>query len=597
MVVILILLFLTFLLSFYFKKTFGKVLPISLMLIPLILYCSQFLFNTFKIGIYIIILLSIGGVGITIYKLIKKDKDFFKSIFSKGFFAFLLVLIFLYITDLENQFCAWDELAHWGVMVKEMLRLDKFYAIAEANMVWHKDYPPFLSLFEYFWAYILGYSEQTMQFSLHTYLFGMIVPFLVDKIKKNSLIFLFPIITLCSILMLDSYEIFKTVQTDFIISLEVIFPLLIIYFEKNDTLYKKLSISFSIIALILTKQIGLPLALMVFVYYILNEIFNDKTKLKNKKFWLSNFLIILLPIILFVIWSIYTTMLNTGAQFSMGNINIKEYLEIVFLNQGVEYKLQSIALFKKYLFTEPVLVKPISLGYIYCYFIAIIILTLIYKLNKNEFNFKKYILILIIFTCGTIGYALTMSVLYLFCFSESETITLACFGRYMSSYVLIEFLFLLCLTIYYWSKKEHFIIKTIILTIILSVSVNSGFKCLYPQEYFGDNYIEFKSIAKDINDNTEENAKIFVVMEDYSYSYLLQYFIGSRIVCQEFNYLYKEIDNYEKDRVIEVLFTQDYIFLNDIPNGFKEKYGSLFKSPILPKTLYKINNKEKIISM
>ena len=116
-----------------------------------------------------------------------------------------------------------------------------------------------------------------------------------------------------------------------------------------------------------------------------------------------------------------------------------------------------------------------------------------------------------------------------------------------------------------------------------------------PKKYFEDNYVEFKRVAKEINDNTEENTKIFVVMEDYSYSYLLQYFLESRIVSQKFNFLYSDIDIYKKEEVVEVLFTQDYIYLNDIPNGFINKYGNLFKDSILPKTLYKVNVKERSI--
>ena len=203
MVVIILILLCTFFMCSLLKKSFGKSLPITLMFIPTTLYLSQFIFKTFAVGMWINVLASFLGLGTLLYKMFKKDTTYLKNIFSKGFFAFLLVFVLLFITDYQQQFSAWDELAHWGVMVKEMLRLDNFYAVKEALMVWHKDYPPFMSLFEYFWCKILGYSEQNMYLSLHVYMFGLVVPYFVDKLKKKSTLFIFPFLYLVLILMMQ----------------------------------------------------------------------------------------------------------------------------------------------------------------------------------------------------------------------------------------------------------------------------------------------------------------------------------------------------------------------------------------------------------
>ena len=296
---------------------------------------------------------------------------------------------------------------------------------------------------------------------------GLLIPYLVDTIKKKWVTILSIPIFVCSILMFDPYQIFKSIQTDLVISIEVSFALLFVFFEKEDSLFKKIVLSLSVTSILLTKQIGIPFAFLVLVYYFLDEVSKEKSILKKKKFWLSNILIWALPFLLFFSWNIYTSLLKTGAQFSLSNINIKEYLNIVFLHQGLSYKLTAFSLFQKYLWTEPVLIKPFPLGYIPCSFLLLSLLLLIYFRNKKEFDRKKLIVLLFIFTCGTIGYAFTMSVLYLFCFSESETVTLACFGRYMSSYVLIEFSFLIGLLLYFWSKKNQDWWKTILLCLFL----------------------------------------------------------------------------------------------------------------------------------
>ena len=58
------------------------------------------------------------------------------------------------------------------------------------------------------------------------------------------------------------------------------------------------------------------------------------------------------------------------------------------------------------------------------------------------------LIILSLYTCGTIGYGLTLGILYMFCFSEAEMARLASYERYMASYLLGEILILLFLFIY-----------------------------------------------------------------------------------------------------------------------------------------------------
>ncbi len=592
MVVLVILILLTFGVSYFSKKSFGKCLPITLMSIPFVLYVSQFAFHSFHVGMWCILLLSVLGLGLTIYKIVKKDKEFIANIFSKGFFAFLLIFVAIYITDFEQQFSVWDELAHWGEMVKEMLRLDRFYSDGASLMIWHKDYPPFISLFEYFWCNILSYSEQTMNIALHCYMFGIFVPYVVDHLKKKINIFILPFLFLLTILAIDPYQIFKTIQTDLLISVMAVFPMFIVLWEKNST-FKNITLSLSILALLLTKQIGLPLAVMVFVFYILYEILIKHQKIKDFKFWIHSFLILILPVLAFIIWNLYTTMMQTGAQFSLGNINIIEYFNIVFKNEGVGYKLQAFSLFKEYLFTEPIIIKPFKIGYVYCYLIVVLLLTLIHLFHKKEFDLKKYGLHLFIFTCGTFFYALTISILYMFCFSEGETVTLACFGRYMSSYVLIEFLYLIGLILSLMEEKKYYTPKLIVIFCIFLLGINQNLKCLLPQKYFDDNYVEFKEIASIINPNTEENSKIFIIMQDYSYSYLLQYFLESRAICKEYNYLYDNIDTDPKDLVKETIWKQDYVYIQEYPEAFPSLYKEMFEGEIKEKTLYKVNKENK----
>ena len=162
----------------------------------------------------------------------------------------------------------------------------------------------------------------------------------------------------------------------------------------------------------------------------------------------------------------------------------------------------------------------------------------------------------------------------------------------MSSYIVIEFLFLLCLVLYEWSKKKYFGVKVIILSSILFVFIISNLKSFIPiyQETY---YEDIKRIGEELKNKTDENSQIFVIMKDASFPYLLPYYLDFRILDSSFYDFYGRINEYKKNEVLENLFLDDYLYINEIPQNFIEEYKEFFETPILPKTLYKINKKER----
>lgn len=55
-----------------------------------------------------------------------------------------MICLLVLVVDYKRCFSNWDELSHWGKMVKEMLRTDLFYSENISDLLVHKDYPPFL---------------------------------------------------------------------------------------------------------------------------------------------------------------------------------------------------------------------------------------------------------------------------------------------------------------------------------------------------------------------------------------------------------------------------------------------------------------------
>lgn len=165
---------------FWNKKSFGISLPATLTGTVLLAYFSQLLFHTFNIGIYVCIAVAVSAVILLILK--RKDRDFISRCFSEGFFVFLAICLFFLVMDYGRWLSEWDEYSHWGKMVKEMFRLDRFYSEPQSNLLVHKDYPPFAVIFEMLWCrFSGGYSAGGATMALHILGFSMVLPLALEQ--------------------------------------------------------------------------------------------------------------------------------------------------------------------------------------------------------------------------------------------------------------------------------------------------------------------------------------------------------------------------------------------------------------------------------
>ncbi|WP_207648594.1 hypothetical protein [Butyrivibrio sp. INlla16] len=91
----------------------------------LFLYASQMIFKTFVPGVVVDVFFALLFPA---YLIVKRDlKEIRDSYFSTGFYVFLGMFLLTVIVDYGYFFWHWDELSHWGMMVKEMFRTGRFY--------------------------------------------------------------------------------------------------------------------------------------------------------------------------------------------------------------------------------------------------------------------------------------------------------------------------------------------------------------------------------------------------------------------------------------------------------------------------------------
>lgn len=542
-----------------FKNKFGKSLLITLFLNLITVFLSGVIFNKLSVGLIIGIIYSFLSIPLFI---INKDKNEIKNnLLTVSFYSFLILFLIVTVFDFNRQFTMWDEFSHWGVMVKEMVRLDTFYTVDNSTLLVHKDYPPIISILEYIFCKLsLGYKESIVYISVHTFIISLFLPF-IDKIEINIKNIIKIGLTIGSfiliILLFDTYNIINTVYIDYILSYLVIFLICFILFEKN--LISKtnlLIISLGLSILLLTKQISIAFYLMIVFLLIIKLFKKEYLKIdyikNNYKKLLLIILLLIVPIALSKIWTNYTYKFDIPRQFNISDIKFLE-LPKLFKGVGEEYKIITLKNYINGLFNISLTdSKFLNLSYVWCTLIYLVLLIILLIFRKDKKNLIKYGITILI---GSIGYAFLMLNLYVFCFGPYEGPELASFNRYMSTYILIEYLSLFIIFI-----KDTKLRNIIILFIILSISIRpSRILKLKPVIKYQKN--KYEIISDNIKSyDIKKYSNIFLTSpsNDGSYQFYVKYYLGPYRT---------NLENYNNDinNIKEYIKGYDYVY--DLDNN------------------------------
>lgn len=609
---------------YIFKKSFDKCLPLTMMIITIIYFFSQVLFKTFKIGYIINLLLPIIFLILLIYrKITKKDlKKIKKQFFNKGFYAFILIYIFVYIFNLNRNFSVWDEFSHWGVMVKEMMRLDKFYSVNLSTLMAHKDYPPIIQIYEMFFAQISGgYSEATLVRAIQLLSFSLFIPSFCDttkKINKSNFILktIFIILSIfLTIMFFDQHGIINTIYIDYIMAIIVVYLFSIVIFETDTlTLFNLIRLSIGSIFLILTKQMALPLYIMFLFMFIMDIILKNRHKLKNI-FYKNNIfkciqvivLVIIIPISCWSGWNNYINHLEITRQFELSDLKISELGGIVSNTDGETWQQLAADNYLNAIKTKNMTTSYITLSYFECLIVTLLILFILYFLSKNIFNKEKIPLLAITLTIGYFGYAFVMLVMYCFSFGPREGPILASFDRYLPTFVLICMLILVSIFIYLDNNKDpksQSPMKLIVLFIILFIIQHPvSMQKFVPQIKTNSDNI-YLNHAINIKDKVEDNSKVFIIAQDSDgrFQFYIKYYLDTITTnLHHYNLPVNVIDDYEiyfEQNVEDYMLEFDYLYLAQINDKFIERYKFLFEdNTIETGKLYKINKENNKLKL
>ena len=422
--------------SILIRKSFGRVIPLTLCGSALIMYISQILFSTFNPGFYGILALAAASVIYIIFSIVKKNSNVQLG-FSAGLVAFLAIYLVACYLLLGKQLADWDELTHWGMMVKESLRLDKFYVVPESRLMWHKEYPPFPCLLEVFWCKLYGYSASHATIPLHVLTLSLIVPVTVEKVMegfdaKSGLFFksggvdggddrgvdggdgrnartvlahvcmaafvafLVDVLAILTEYMYDLWpqHIINSMLPDVLLAFMFAYMIITIINWDHKEIFSIVSITIIGSSLLLTKQVGLAFIMVAVFCLIVREIaYRRDEKTTGLRFLLSFVIMMVIMLTAYMSWNMYkgkyiseeTTDRSSG-QFNLSQLSISEYFK-AFSSNSDELKHETLTHYFKSLIKTPISnCQGIQVSYALAFIIVIAALIILYVYVSRKYN-------------------------------------------------------------------------------------------------------------------------------------------------------------------------------------------------------------------
>ena len=555
----------------------------TIMLISLTVYLFGCL-GLLNVGCIVLIIISFVSLIFNIVN-IKKIKE----IFSVELFLYLIILFLLSIVFFSKaHFTMWDEFTHWGSVLKNMfyfksLPTDSFTSVANA-------YPPIISVFEYILLFISKkYNEGLIYIALFILTSSVFVESFANiSIKKNKCKFI-----ITSILLIVFPNIFaatsafSSIYVDTIISLFFAYSLLKIVNDEPD-LFSIISSSLCLSFLFLTKDVGLVFGIVIYFSIFLNFIKrrNKYSKLLVKKSFIRKIgllVLILLPIMFRIIWFVYIT----------NNIRVLNTYDMINFSYP-DYGLTVISTFLSTFFTNG-LSTTSGLIFMPTFYWIILSCFLLYYSNKKEcLELISNIFVL------TIGYLLFYLISYLFLFNESEALSMASVGRYLSTLALSVFAIPVYggLVAFNNSKScdnNHFIIVLAIVAFSIGYFPYVG-KVFDLFSESQNNYSQYDTILK-YKDVLNDNNKVYYLSIDSTGLdyYIVQYLVTPYMLQNDKYDLYNCSNERPCADFNVILNNYDYVWLEHINKQFLDDYESLFDSAINEKSMYKVINNKLVL--
>lgn len=632
MLTILLLILILFIPSFYIsvKKDISieRVIPCTIISIVLIIYIFG-LINLLKFGVYFVFTLFILFVVLLIVDFITRKircETFIKVIIKPSICIWIIWIIGLFIYYKGRMIVSWDEFSHWGDVVK-MMYYNNIYNTNPASLSVARAYPPVMSIFQYFVENLSfsGFKEHYLYCAYQVFVISLIIPFIKDIRWKEifKIILILMIVLLAPTVFFDhSYYCYNIIYIDPFLGILFGYVMACIFVTKEYDRFSIVSISLTLFALTLTKDIAPVFSFISIVFVFLHIVIvqeNYKLIKSLNKESLLTFLKKVKPLLIFfavIILSYLSWKINVRINVTqISGENASSFVDVFKALFHIEntYRItvinNYISTLSSYRFTD--------MGSIYTItFVMIMFSILLYKFETGS-DKKKSLFGFYTIYIGEIFYVFLMLVLYILLFSEYEAINLSSFERYIGIYLTAILYFIILITIYQCiTQKKYLNILLLLLIVVLNANMSNTLSNLinykknnYKTQEFRKKYIETaNNIRKNVKNGEKYKFYIIVQNSTGAEKWMLRYEIRDILkeMNEGFNWSlgekYSEGDiwtlNISKGEFKKILFKEnyDYVYLFNIDDKFVDRYGSIFNYNNLESgQLYKVNKDKNTV--
>jgi hypothetical protein len=431
-----ILLLAAFSLSYLIRSSLLISLPTAIFGITAVLYLFGLL-NQLLVGFWIVLgVVSIATIASTVLLIRNKELvPHLKSLLTPGLAIFMSLALFSYLMTRGMQLSSWDEFSHWGTVVRATFLYDAIGPYNPADLMF-RNYPPSLSLFEYFVTKLgVDWLEGNIFWAYQLMIWSLFTPFLAQLtwVRWRQVILVAPLMLIAPLAFFNSLSM---TLIDPILGMLSGYALAIAYVGNVSQWRLVLHLGLAIFMLTLAKDAGAFMACMVVALYLI-RLLTAKNASREEWTWKRFAILGSFPILSLIAsnqsWAALIRERVVSPAFSE-EIDLAALFG-AFSGEGPDYWQQVISTFGFGLTNYPInpdgVVAIPQLQLLLLFASALVALEWMVSRRMGR---KLGLALIGIAVSGAGVYTFGLLALYLFRFGEWEAVRLASYERYLGTY-------------------------------------------------------------------------------------------------------------------------------------------------------------------
>lgn len=442
--------------ALFLDKRIEDTLPITAMGICAISFLTG-VCGMLNLGVYISIFICIIFYLVTFFRIIKNRNDIkenslmlARNILTPGFFVFLIFYLSMnyFLYGLKGN--SFDEFSHWMTCICNMVKHSDFSTNPLSTDL-YASYPPATALFQYFFQRISIFCDVNRTFiewkcylAYITFMFIITMPMFRKTVFKDYVkVIGISVITILFPMLFFNNVYHELLVDPFMAVLSGVSISTIVLRDKDEKdIFYHITIMLMLFTLVLSKDIGMLLAIFACVVYIVDILFDRKEN--SGKFFLlkdyNNLYMLFSMVVVIITKSLWKYEIRNVVKFFPNQVDLKDLAKIILGRTTEGYRVVTYKNYWAELGNRILKFGTSNIGINY-YVVLLITVFLIfvglgvYK-NEKSYQIKKRRAFFIILTFEMISYYLGMCVIFMYNFREYEALQYASLDRYLNIVIL-----------------------------------------------------------------------------------------------------------------------------------------------------------------